>query len=247
MQRFSFFPITLKYPAVKTYVMHLSFSDYKYSLACAVQSDLLPFYLLIYNPALFFSYLVHFDDLSMWLRCYVQLFEAIGNQYDSLSYDVYKLVDFNLRVTIWQTCSGSSHGSSGAYQWDGCHTSNWPPHTQTKQYSWSNFYRCKRSSLQKIVDKLFSNLNPIILSCSVSKLSAPEYSRNSRFSFDTLSFNSCLHDFFSYISRDNLTDPSFLDSWLHLLNLSTTNSLKKNTLGANEILLFFYKIHRPNQ
>ena len=66
----------------------------------------------------------------------------------------------------------------------------------------------------KIADKFFSNQNPIILSCSVYELSAPDCSRYSRFSFDTLSFNSCLHDFFSYISRDNLTDPSFLDWWL---------------------------------
>ena len=67
-----------------------------------------------------------------------------------------------------------------------------------------------------IVDKLFSDHYPIIFHCSINEHPAHVQSCYSRSSFDPLVFNSCLHDLFNYISRDNSSDPSFLDSWFYL-------------------------------
>ena len=63
------------------HVTDISISDYHFSFACVLHSDTLLFYLLIYNPPASSSYHVHFDDLSVCLRIYFQLFEKIRNQY----------------------------------------------------------------------------------------------------------------------------------------------------------------------
>ena len=89
-------------------VTDISISDYHFSLACDLHSDTLLFHLLIYNPSASSSYHVHFDDVSVCLRCYFQLFEEIRSQDGCLPCVIYLLGDFNLPGINWRTYTGSS-------------------------------------------------------------------------------------------------------------------------------------------
>ena len=89
----------------------------------------------------------------------------------------------------------------------------------------------------------------MIFHCSINEHPAHVQSCYSRSSFDPLVFNSCLHDLFNYISRDNSSDPSFLDSWFYLLDLSLEKSLRKKRKKRLALPSYYssHTIHLLNQ
>ena len=211
------------------HVTDISISDYHFSLACVLHSDTLLFYLFICNQPASSLYHVHFDDLSVCLRSYFQLFEKNRNQYGCLSYVIYLLGDFNLPGIKWQTYTVSSRNECSFLELINelgvTQVVDRPTHKQ------NNILDLILTTANEIpfiiVDKLFSDHYPIIFQCSINEHPAHVQSCYSRSSFDPLVFNSCLNDFFNYISRDNSSDPSFFDSWFYLFNLSLEKSLRK--------------------
>ena len=230
------------------HVTDISISDYHFSLACVPHSDTLFFYLLIYNPPASSSYHVHFDDLFVCLRSYFQLFEKFRNQYGCLSYVIYLLGDFNLPGINWQTYTGSSRNECSFLELINelgvTQVVDRPTHKQ------NNILDLILTTANEIpfiiVDKLFfSDHYPIIFHCSINEHPAHIQSSYSRSSFDPLVFNSCLHDLCNYISRDNSSDPSFLDSFFYLLNLSLEKSLRKKR-NKRLALPSYYSSHTIN-
>ena len=155
------------------HVTDTSIYDYHFSLSCVLHSDTLLFYLLIYNTPASSSYQVHFDDLSVCLRSYFQLFEEIRNQYGCLFYVIYLLGGFNLPGINWQTYTGSYR-----YECSFLELINELRATQlVDRPTQNNILDLILTTANEvpfiIVDKIFSDHHPIIFHCPINEHPPP--------------------------------------------------------------------------